>query len=58
MSHANVDLASETAFVWLVAEAKITPNWREELGEALAKHLTSCGFSSKVQGQHHTHQPH
>ncbi|XP_022927930.1 copper-transporting ATPase PAA1, chloroplastic-like [Cucurbita moschata] len=51
VSHATVDLASETAFVWLVAEAKITPNWREELGEALAKHLTTCGFSSKAQGQ-------
>ena len=53
MSHASVDLASETAVVWPAAEAKITPNWREELGEALAKHLTTCGFSSKVQGQHH-----
>ncbi|KGN43717.1 copper-transporting ATPase PAA1, chloroplastic [Cucumis sativus] len=51
VSHASVDLASETAIVWPVAEAKITPNWREELGVALAKHLTTCGFSSKVQGQ-------
>ncbi|XP_022142006.1 copper-transporting ATPase PAA1, chloroplastic-like [Momordica charantia] len=51
VSQASVDLASETAVVWPVAEAKITPNWREELGEALAKHLTTCGFSSKVQGQ-------
>ncbi|XP_022967629.1 copper-transporting ATPase PAA1, chloroplastic-like isoform X1 [Cucurbita maxima] len=51
VSYASVDLASETAVVWPAAEAKITPNWREELGEALAKHLTTCGFSSKVQGQ-------
>ena len=57
VSHATVDLASETAFVWLVAEAKITPNWREELGEALAKHLTTCGFSSKAQGQCHKFTP-
>lgn len=51
VSSANVILATETAIVWPVADAKVLPNWRQEVGEMLAKHLTSCGFQSKVQGQ-------
>ncbi|XP_022861286.1 copper-transporting ATPase PAA1, chloroplastic-like [Olea europaea var. sylvestris] len=51
VSSANVDLATETATVWPVSEAKVAPNWRKDLGEALAKHLTSCGFNSNLQDQ-------
>ncbi|XP_039019490.1 copper-transporting ATPase PAA1, chloroplastic-like, partial [Hibiscus syriacus] len=48
---ASVDLASETAIVWPVSEAKALPNWQKELGEALAKHLTTCGFNSNLRGE-------
>ncbi|GMJ03454.1 hypothetical protein HRI_004014600 [Hibiscus trionum] len=48
VSSASVDLATETAIVWPVSEAKATPNWQNELGEALAKHLTTCGFKSNL----------
>ncbi|KAL4351606.1 hypothetical protein GQ457_06G002560 [Hibiscus cannabinus] len=48
VASASVDLATETAMVWPVPEAKATPNWQNELGEALAKHLTTCGFKSNL----------
>ncbi|XP_057518377.1 copper-transporting ATPase PAA1, chloroplastic [Amaranthus tricolor] len=48
VSSASVNLATETAIVWLVSEAKAVPNWRQELGEILAKHLTNCGFESNL----------
>ncbi|KAK8561382.1 hypothetical protein V6N13_149433 [Hibiscus sabdariffa] len=48
VASASVDLATETAMVWPVLEAKATPNWQNELGEALAKHLTTCGFKSNL----------
>lgn len=51
VSSANVNLASETAIVLPVSEAKVVPNWRQELGEVLAKQLTSCGFQSNLRGQ-------
>lgn len=51
VSSASVNLATETAIVWLVSEAKDVPNWRQELGEMLAKHLTNCGFESNLRGQ-------
>ncbi|KAJ6427593.1 hypothetical protein OIU84_023060 [Salix udensis] len=53
VSSASVNLATETAIVWPVSEAKNVPNWQKQLGEALAKHLTSCGFMSnlRVAGQ-------
>ncbi|KAL2476898.1 copper-transporting ATPase PAA1 [Forsythia ovata] len=51
VSSANVDLATETAIVWPVSEAKVAPNWRKDLGETLAKHLTSCGFKSDLRDQ-------
>lgn len=51
VSSANVILATETAIVWPVDDAKVVPNWQQELGETLAKHLTSCGFQSKLRGQ-------
>ncbi|KAG6782021.1 hypothetical protein POTOM_011408 [Populus tomentosa] len=45
---ASVNLATETAIVRPVTEAKVVPNWQKQLGEALAKHLTSCGFISNL----------
>ena len=51
MSSASVNLTTETAVVWPVAEAKEVPNWQQELGEALAKHLTNCGFKSNLRGK-------
>lgn len=53
VSSASVNLTTETAIVWPVSEAKVTPNWQKQIGEALAKHLTSCGFKSnlRVAGQ-------
>jgi Cu+-exporting ATPase len=52
VSSASVNLTTETAVVWPVSEAKGTPNWQKQLGEALAKHLTSCGFKSNLRGKH------
>lgn len=51
VSSASVNLTTETAIVWPVSEAKVVPNWQKELGEALAKHLTSCGFTSNLRGK-------
>uniref|UniRef100_A0A5B7C100 HMA domain-containing protein n=1 Tax=Davidia involucrata TaxID=16924 RepID=A0A5B7C100_DAVIN len=51
VSSASVNLTTETAIVWPVSEAKVAPNWKEHLGETLAKHLTSCGFKSNIRGQ-------
>ncbi|CAI0448458.1 unnamed protein product [Linum tenue] len=46
VSSASVNLTTETAIVWPISEAKVIPNWQKQLGEALSKHLTSCGFTS------------
>ncbi|KAK6916122.1 Heavy metal-associated domain, HMA [Dillenia turbinata] len=51
VSSASVNLTTETAIVWPVSEAKVVPNWQKELGETLAKHLTTCGFKSSLRGQ-------
>uniref|UniRef100_A0A2P2K694 HMA domain-containing protein n=1 Tax=Rhizophora mucronata TaxID=61149 RepID=A0A2P2K694_RHIMU len=48
VSSASVNLTTETAVVWPVSEAKVAANWKKQLGEALAKHLTSCGFKSNL----------
>ncbi|KAL4347145.1 hypothetical protein GQ457_17G004110 [Hibiscus cannabinus] len=48
VSSASVDLTTATAVVCPVSEAKALPNWQKELGEALAKHLTTCGFQSNL----------
>ncbi|KAL0422379.1 UNVERIFIED_CONTAM: Copper-transporting ATPase PAA1, chloroplastic [Sesamum latifolium] len=50
VSSASVNLTTETAIVWPVSEAKVAPNWQKDIGEALAKHLTSCGFKSNLRG--------
>lgn len=52
VSSASVNLTTETAIVWPVSEAKVASNWQKEVGEALAKHLTSCGFTSNLRGLH------
>ncbi|CAN8276151.1 unnamed protein product [Cochlearia groenlandica] len=46
VASASVNLTTETAIVWPVAEAKSVPDWQKTLGEALAVHLTNCGFES------------
>lgn len=51
VSSASVNLTTETAIVWPVSEAKAIPNWQKQLGEELAKHLTSCGFESNIRGK-------
>ncbi|CAJ1936051.1 unnamed protein product [Sphenostylis stenocarpa] len=48
VSSASVNLTTETAIVWPVSEAKNAPNWQRQLGEALAEHLTSCGYNSSL----------
>ncbi|KAL2342101.1 hypothetical protein Fmac_010041 [Flemingia macrophylla] len=44
---ANVNLASETAIVSPLPE----PNDLKQLGEELAQHLTTCGFTSSLRDQ-------
>ncbi|KAK6945732.1 Heavy metal-associated domain, HMA [Dillenia turbinata] len=51
VSSASVNLTIETAIVWPISEAKVVPNWQKELGETLAKHLTTCGFKSSLRGK-------
>ncbi|RVW74561.1 Copper-transporting ATPase PAA1, chloroplastic [Vitis vinifera] len=53
VSSASVNLTTETAIVWPVSEAKVIPNWQQQLGEELAKHLTNCGFKSNPRGIFH-----
>ncbi|CAL0308176.1 unnamed protein product [Lupinus luteus] len=48
VSSASVNLTTETAIVWPVSEAKTAPNWKKQLGEELAQHLTGCGFNSSL----------
>ncbi|XP_022642035.1 copper-transporting ATPase PAA1, chloroplastic isoform X2 [Vigna radiata var. radiata] len=48
VSSASVNLTTETAIVWPISEAKNGPNWQKQLGEALAEHLTSCGYNSSL----------
>ncbi|XP_073292562.1 uncharacterized protein [Primulina huaijiensis] len=51
VSSASVNLSTETAVVWPVSDAKVEPGWQKDLGQALAKHLTSCGFESNIRDQ-------
>ncbi|KAL1564651.1 P-type Cu(2+) transporter [Salvia divinorum] len=51
VSSASVNLTTETAIVWPVSEAMAAPNWKKEVGETLAKHLSSCGFTSNLRDQ-------
>ncbi|XP_027355943.1 uncharacterized protein LOC113865524 isoform X2 [Abrus precatorius] len=50
VSSAKVNLRSETAIVSAVPEEKTAPNWQQQLGETLAQHLTTCGFTSTIPG--------
>ncbi|KAH1237571.1 Copper-transporting ATPase PAA1, chloroplastic [Glycine max] len=45
---AHVNLTSETATVSLVPEQKTAPDGLKQLGEELAQHLTTCGFTSTL----------
>lgn len=56
VSSASVNLTTETAIVWPVSEAKVVPNWQKELGEALARQLTNCGFNSNLRGTKYFHR--
>ncbi|KAL5096440.1 hypothetical protein RYX36_000767 [Vicia faba] len=48
---ATVNLASETALVSpLLSQDKTPPNWQKQLGETLAHHLTTCGFTTTLKG--------
>lgn len=51
VSSASVNLTTETAIVWPISEAKVAPNWQKNLGDELAKHLTTCGFKSNPRGE-------
>lgn len=49
VASATVDVDEATALVWTTPEAKATKqDWRKQLGEKLANHLTSCGFQSHL----------
>lgn len=51
---ANVNLASEIALVSLsplLSQEKTATDWQKQLGEKLAHHLTTCGFTSTLRGQ-------
>ncbi|KAG5115612.1 hypothetical protein JHK84_041725 [Glycine max] len=45
---AHVNLTSETATVSPVPEQKTAPDGLKQLGEELAQHLTTCGFTSTL----------
>lgn len=50
---ATVNLATETALVKVKSESMESSGWekvKRQLAEALAKHLTTCGFKSTVRG--------
>lgn len=50
---ANVNLASEIALVSLsplLSQEKTATDWQKQLGEKLAHHLTTCGFTSTLRG--------
>ncbi|MED6204645.1 hypothetical protein PIB30_010763 [Stylosanthes scabra] len=51
VSSAIVNLTAAKAVVSAVSEEKGSPNWQKQLGEALAQHLTNCGFNSTFQGE-------
>ncbi|MCO5560472.1 hypothetical protein L7F22_014087 [Adiantum nelumboides] len=47
--HASVNLATETAVVKVSLHSELTPTKNKlDVGEALAKHLSGCGFTSSV----------
>lgn len=50
VTSATVDYKEASAVVWTTDEAKGTQGWQKQYGEKLAKHLGTCGFESRVQG--------
>lgn len=51
VSSASVNLTTESSIFSPVSDTKVAPGWQKDLGQALAKHLTSCGFESNLRGQ-------
>jgi len=50
VTSATVDFKEANAVVWTTAEARASDNWQKQCGEKLAKHLGTCGFESRLQG--------
>lgn len=50
VTSATVDFKKASAVVWTTDEAKGTQDWQKQYGEKLAKHLGTCGFESRLQG--------
>uniref|UniRef100_A0A0A9A6K0 HMA domain-containing protein n=1 Tax=Arundo donax TaxID=35708 RepID=A0A0A9A6K0_ARUDO len=50
VTSATVDFKEASAVVWTTAEAKASEDWHKLCGEKLAKHLGTCGFESRLQG--------
>lgn len=50
MRWATVNLATETAVVSALPEARSSDNWKKHLGEKLAGQLTVAGFKSNLRG--------
>ncbi|CAN6199864.1 unnamed protein product [Urochloa humidicola] len=50
VTSATVDFKEASAVVWTTAEARASDDWQKQCGEKLAKHLGTCGFDSRLQG--------
>ncbi|KAF8668795.1 hypothetical protein HU200_051990 [Digitaria exilis] len=50
VTSATVDFKEANAVVWTTAEARASDDWQKQCGEKLAKHLGTCGFESRLQG--------
>ncbi|RCV14040.1 hypothetical protein SETIT_2G395500v2 [Setaria italica] len=50
VTSATVDFKEASAVVWTTAEARASDDWHKLCGEKLAKHLGTCGFESRLQG--------
>jgi len=50
VTSATVDFKEANAVVWTTAEARASDNWQKQCGEKLSKHLGTCGFESRLQG--------
>lgn len=60
VKEATVDLATESAVVQIATEPVAASGWeavKRQLGESLAKHLTSCGFKSSLKEDGETAAP-
>uniref|UniRef100_A0A0D6R6Y0 HMA domain-containing protein n=1 Tax=Araucaria cunninghamii TaxID=56994 RepID=A0A0D6R6Y0_ARACU len=48
VSLAAIDLDTQGATIWTIPELHASKYWKQDIGESLAKHLTNCGFKSRV----------